>query len=212
MKLVTATPNSLYADTDQVLTASACELLKAKNIRGVWRYLSGLTPTERDVILASGLELYFVNYAHDAGWIPSAAGGSADAQRDLARLAALAIPVGADCAFDLEGPGGTAADVIAHVSAHAFVIQKAKYLQTLYVGEGSMLTSVQLYDLPSTLYWQSCSRLRDGNSGLVPYCGYSVIQGNPFDVVIDESGTTVEIDYDYVLQDFDGRLPIGVSA
>jgi len=207
----------MYCDTDEALTAAGCALLKSHGIRGVWRYLSGLSPAERDVILASGLELYFVNYSRMAGWIPSAAEGAADAVRDLARLAVLSIPIGPHVAFDLEGPGGTAADVIAHVSAHGKAIQKASYLASVYVGEGSLLTSKQLFDLPQTLYWASCSDLRDAgpgvDAGLVPACDYSIRQGRPFDVVLDDgAGTKVTIDYDSVIQDLRGRLPVGVAA
>lgn len=212
MRLVTATPNALYCDTDEVLTASQCSLLKSFNIRGVVRYLSSLTLAERDAILDMGLELYFVNYSREPGWIPSASEGAADAQRDLACLSALAIPTGVHVAFDLEGPGGTAADVIAHVNAHAGAIKKSFYLPELYVGEGTMLTSAELYDLASELYWQSCSELRDGSSGLVPLCDYAMIQGRPFDVTLVGYGTKVTIDYNFTRQDTQGRLPIGVAA
>lgn len=213
MRLVTATPNALYCDTDQVLTPAGCALLRSKGIRGVWRYLSGLSPSERDAILESGLELFFVNYAHAAGWTPSAAGGLADADRDLARLHALAIPIGVHCAFDLEGPGGNENEVVAHVSTHGHTVWGSKYIPALYVGEGSMLTSATLYALPSMLYWHSCSQLRDGPSGLEPLCGYAVQQGRPFDVALDDgAGTKVTIDYDDVVEDFKGRLPVGVAA
>jgi Domain of unknown function (DUF1906) len=216
MRLVTATPNALYCDTDEVLTAAACALLKSKGILGVWRYLSGLTPAERDVILASGLLLFFINFSRDAGWIPSAAEGLADAQRDLTCLSALGIPKGVHVSFDLEGPGGTVADVIAHVTAHGTTIQASGNLASLYVGEGSLLTSAQLYSLPQTLYHASCSDLRDAGSGvdagLVPACDYAIRQGRPFDVVLGSSSIVkVTIDYDYVNQDLKGRLPIGVA-
>lgn len=213
MKLVIATPNANYCDTDEVLTAATCALLKSKGIKGVFRYLSGLFASERDTILGSGLELYFVNYAHGPGWLPSSKGGATDAARDLAALTRLAIPVGVHVAFDLEGPGGTATNVIQHVNTHALDIKRASYLPSLYVGEGSLLTSVQLYDLASVLYWASCSKLRDGSAGLVPDCDYAIRQGRPFDVVLDDgSGIRVTIDYDDVIEDFKGRLPIGVAA
>jgi hypothetical protein len=217
MSLVTATPNAMYCDTDQVLTTAGCKLLQSKGIRGVIRYLSGLSLAERDVILATGLELYFVNYSREPGWLPSAANGLGDAMRDLSLLSVLGIPTGVHVAFDLEGPGGSVADVIAHVTAHGQAIQKAQYLASIYVGENSLLTSKQLWDLPQTLYWASCSNLRDAGSGvdagLVPECDYSIRQGRPFDVILDDgAGTRVEIDYDSVIADFKGRLPIGVIA
>jgi hypothetical protein len=213
MKLVTATPNALYCDTDQILTPASCKLLRSKGILGVWRYVEDVSPAELNVILSEGLEWYCVSHAHAANWIPSAAGGAMDAKRHLDHLAALGIPKGIHVAFDLEGPGGTATEVIQHVNAHAFGIKNGLYLPALYVGEGSMLSSVQLMDLASILYWKSCSQLRDGPSGLEPLCGYSVFQGKPFDVTLDDgAGTRVTIDYDSVIEDFKGRLPIGVGG
>jgi hypothetical protein len=223
MKLVTATPNALYCDTDQVLTPATCGILKARGIKGVFRYLSGLFQPELSVILGSGLELYFVNYSRDPGWMPSAAAGTSDAARDLAALTRLSIPVGVHVAFDLESPGGTATDVIAHVTAHGTDIKKAFFLPSLYVGVNCLLNSPQLYALPSVLYWKSCSDLRDGSAGLVPACDYSITQGRPFNVVLTmptyppvggpaPPPVTVEIDYDSVIEDLHGRLPIGVTA
>lgn len=209
MKLVTATPNVLYCDTDQILTANTCLILQSRGIRGVWRYFSGLSTTERDVILASGLELYFVNYSRDRGWLPSMSQGDLDANRDLTECKRLGLPKGVHVAFDLEGPGGTAADVIAHVHEHGILIKQGGFLPALYVGEGSKLNSTQLFQLPSVLYWQSGSQLRDGLSGLEPLCGYSVAQGRPSEITL---ANVVTIDYDFVREDFSGRLPIGVSA
>lgn len=214
MRLITATPNALYCDTDQTLTATACNLILAHGIRGVWRYLSALTPAEVTLILASGLELYFVNFARAAGWQASAAGGLADAIRDLDCLKGLGIPLGVHVAFDLEGPAPGIPAVINHVTAHANKLIVADVIPALYVGEGALLSSVQLMALPSELYWSGCSILEDA-AGIaqVPHCGFAVVQGTPSEVVLDYgAGTKVTIDYDYVKSDFEGRLPIGVAA
>jgi hypothetical protein len=213
MRLVTATPNALYCDTDQVLTAAACNLLLAHGIRGVWRYPEDVTVEEHNVILASGLEEYFVGHAHAPGWQASAAGGQADGQRQIAALTRLGIPQGVHLAFDLEGPASGIPAVISHVTSHANVVLAAKCIPALYVGEGALLSSAQLFQLPSQLYWAAVSRLVDAaGTAQVPWCGYSVYQGDPFDVVLDDgAGTKVTIDYDYVKQDFQGRLPIGVA-
>jgi hypothetical protein len=214
MKLVTATPNALYCDTDEALTTPMCNLLLAHGIRGVWRYLSALTPAEVALILASGLELYFVNFAHGAGWQASTAGGVTDAQRDLARLTVLGIPRGVHVAFDCEGPAAGIPALDNHLGSYANNIAAAKYLPALYVGEGALLSSAQLFAAPFVLYWAACSRLVDAaNVAQVPWCGYSIIQGRPFDVTLDDgAGTKVIVDYDSVIQDFSGRLPIGVAA
>lgn len=217
MKLVTATPNALYADTDEPLTPSSCALIKARGFLGVIRYLSGLTKSELGIILASGLPCFFVNFSRAAGWNPSANLGLQDAERDLACLAALSIPTGVHVAFDLEGPSilsGVGA-LQAHVTAHANAILKSGNFPSLYVGEGALMTSAQLFALPSVLYWASCSKLVDifGNAQ-VPACDYSMKQGRPFDVVLtsDDGLTKVTVDFNNVIQDLQGRLPIGVGA
>ena len=214
MRLVTATPNSLYCDTDQVLTPLACKLLLSKGILGVWRYLSGLTIGELNVILDSGLELYFLNYSGAPGWVPSAAEGKLDAERDISLLHQLAIPTGPHVVFDLEGPGGTADLVNAHIIAHGTDILKAQYSPALYLGEAPRITSSQASKAPSRLYWHGCSMpvLDESGVAIEPWCGYSVEQGNPFDVVLTDGVTNVTIDYDYVRKDNRGRLPIGVKA
>lgn len=214
MRLVTATPNALYCDTDTVLTTPMCNLLLAHGIRGVWRYLSALTLGEVSLILTSGLELYFVNFAHDAGWQTSTAGGVADAKRDLACLTKLGIPTGVHVAFDCEQPTAGIPALDNHLASYANNIAQSRYLPALYNGEGSLLSSAQLFDLPFVLYWASCSRLVDAASiAQVPWCGYAIQQGRPFEVTLDDgAGTKVTIDYDSVIQDFNGRLPIGVAA
>lgn len=214
MRLITATPNAVYCDTDTTLTTPMCNLLLSHGIRGVWRYLSALTSAEVAIILSSGLELFFVNFAHDAGWKASTAGGVVDAQRDLARLAALGIPQGVHVAFDCEGPAAGIPALSNHLGSYANNVAASKFLPALYVGQGALLSSAQLFSLPFVLYWASCSRLVDAaNIAQVPWCGYSVQQGRPFEVVLDDgAGTKVTIDYDGVIQDFNGRLPIGVAA
>jgi hypothetical protein len=161
------------------------------------------------------LELYFINYSRGQGWIPSATLGISDGVRDLQALRRLAIPIGVHVGFDLEGPSGTPANVIGHVNAHGSLIKKDGYLPELYVGEGSLLNSIELYNLVSVLYWRSCSKLRDAsvNAGLEPDCGYAIQQGRPFNVTLISPlapFTSVTIDYDFVVPDFKGRLPIGV--
>jgi len=214
VRLVTATPNAIYCDTDTTLTTPMCNLLLAHGIRGVWRYLSALTSAEVALILASGLELYFVNFAHDPGWQASTAGGVADAKRDLVCLGKLGIPIGVHVAFDCEGPAAGIPALDNHLASYANNVAQSKYLPAIYVGQGALLSSAQLYSLPFVLYWASCSRLVDAASvAQVPWCGYSIFQGRPFDVTLDDgAGTKVTIDYDSVIQDFNGRLPIGVAA
>lgn len=239
MRLQAGTPGDLCIDTDQVLTDDTCALLVSRGVKGVFRYLSDIQPTERDAILGSGLVLYFVNHSRAPGWIPSAALGIEDAKRDLKDLERLAIPVGVHVSFDLEGVGGgNPQSVIAHVDAHAAGIQASKNLQALYVGDETLLTSAQLYALKTTLYWHSCSRVLDmlGNEA-APACGWACYQLYPDDVKLSAaapppettswvgrllrhlrrtigtppSGASVTVDWNVIQQDFKGRVPIGVA-
>jgi len=210
MRLVSGAPSELCADTDEVLDAGKCAALMAVGIKGVFRYLEDLTASEVSTITSSGLKLYFVNHSRLPGWLPSSAAGTADGLRDVGNLQKLGIPKGVHMAFDLEGVGGGSASLCAaHVNAWAAEIQAAGYLAALYVGEGALLTSAQLYALLVTLYWASASLILDaaGNAA-VPACDWSVIQGRPVDVVVGGVG----IDYDTIYQDNKGRVPVGVAA
>jgi len=217
MKLQTASPADLCVDVDEVLVASQCAGLRAASVKGVFRYLSDLTPGEISAITGSGLTLYFVNHSRLPGWIPSSVDGTADGNRDVSQLQKLGVPKGVHMFFDLEGVGDgpipTAArgqaNVVAHVSAWAAVVSAAGYIPALYVGAQALLTSAQLYALPVFLYWASASNITDAaENAAVPECNWSVIQGRPVDVMV----AGVEADYDSVYQDNKGRLPIGVAA
>jgi hypothetical protein len=212
MRLAPAVPFEPCVDTDEILDGAKCAALWAAGIKGVWRYLEDLTPGEVAAILGSGLKLFFVNHSRLPGWIPSAGDGAMDAARDVLNLKKLGIPKGVHVAFDLEGVGGgiTSVSLVeAHVISWSRGVQSSSNLAALYVGEGALLTSRQLFALPPTLYWASCSLIVDvaGNAA-VPECDWSVLQGRPFDVIIGG----VKVDFDVVFADNRGRVPIGVAA
>jgi hypothetical protein len=210
MRLQTASPADLCVDTDTILTAAQCAALKAFGVKGVFRYASDVSVTEAGAITSSGLTLYFVNHSRAVGWIPLAAEGTADGERDVKDLQALGVPKGAHMFFDLEGVGGgNPQAVIAHVSAWAAVVSAAGYIPALYVGEGALLTSAQLYALPVFLYWCSASNVNDifGNAA-VPSCNWSIYQGRPVDTTCEG----VVVDFDSVYEDVKGRLPVGITA
>lgn len=210
MKLYRANIRETLVDTTEILTPKNCADLKAQNVAGVIRYLYNLSRPELNVILASGLACFFVNYSRKVGWTPSAADGAADGARDVKALQALGIPIGVHIAFDLEGPGGTADLVIEHVTAHAKTVVQSGYIQSLYMGEGPLISSAQAYALPyTTLYWQSCSLIRDAaGHDVVPACRYALVQLYPPDQML----AGVEVDYNTVQSDTKNRYPIGVAA
>jgi len=212
MRFQQAQGGDLCVDVDEPLSAGACGLMRAWGVRGVWRYLSDLTLMEVMTITSSSLILYFVNHSRLPGWIPSAAEGALDAKRDLTDLARLGVPAGVHVFFDLEGVGGGAgsvANLIAHLDAYASAIKAGGYIPAVYVGDQSLLTSVQLYALGFELYWKSGSHVVDITGVEAgPECGWSAYQGSIFDVKM----FGVEIDWDFISGDFKGRLPIGVAA
>lgn len=212
MKAQVAQAGDLCIDIDEPLDQSTCTLFRSRGVRGVWRYLPDLTSAEVQVIISSLLILYFVNHSRLPGWIPSAAEGALDAQRDIADLKRLGVPGGVHVFFDLEGVGGGAgsvANLIAHLDAYASAITTAGYIPAVYVGAEALLTSAQLYALGFVLYWHSASRVEDvlgAEAG--PECGWSVYQGSITEVKL----FGVEIDWDFIGGDFRGRLPVGVAA
>lgn len=211
MKLFTLPIRAAGVDTFEPLTDAQCKDVVADGCTFVVRYLDNLTPAELAMILGHGLACLFVHSSRDAGWIPSAAEGAADGQRDVKLLRALGVPAGVHVAFDLEGTGGTSGEVIAHVNEHGITVIKSDYLPMLYMGSGGKLTSSQLYGLVSVLYWHSCSYVADaaGNSAL-PQCGAALVQIYPPDLKLGVNGLIV--DYNFAMSDFEGRRAVGVSA
>lgn len=211
MKLHTATQGDRVADTDAILTSADCKQLVSLGYAGVFRYLSDLTSTEVGTILTSGLALYFVNHSRAVGWLPSGPLGASDGDRDVADLVRLGIPKGVHVSFDLEGVGGgSATNTSSHVNAHAAAVQASGNLAAIYVGEGAILTSAQLYALRSTLYWHSCSRIEDaaGNEA-GPSCGWAAYQLFEDDFVLPNG---LVIDINSMALDFKRRAFVGVSA
>jgi len=211
MKVQAAAAGHLCIDVDEPLDGATCTFFKNYGVRGVWRYLSDVTLAEAQTITSSGLILYFVNHSRLPGWIPSADDGALDAKRDIADLKRLGVPAGVHVFFDLEGVGGASpSNLIAHLNAWASAIKTGGYIAALYVGYQALLTSAQLYALPDVhLYWHGASRVEDiAGAEAGPACGWSVYQGS----IVDVQMFGVEIDWDFIGGDFNGRLPIGIAA
>lgn len=171
------------------------------------RYLGSVDAAELQAILDAGLAFMPVTFCRGAGWAPSAALGTQDGKQAATRLGALGIPKGTTVWLDVEGPGGTFHDVIDFINAWAHEVRAAGFDPGLYVGAGAMLTSGELYGLAVDRYWHSCSRVvdRDGKE-VAPACGWTMIQVVPGNVTV----AGVEVDIDFIQQDYRGRLPTWV--
>jgi hypothetical protein len=172
----------------------------------VIRYLENLTATEVANILAAGFGLIVIGESRPNGYIPSAADGTADGQREAAKVNALGLPHGLTVGCDLEGMGGTAADTIAYANAWAQAVV-AVGLAMAYVGAGIPLTPQQLWLLLDTLYWHSLSSVQQ-----VAVCDYAMIQGYPTQTLDLGSGLTLEADINFCYRDKLGRAPFMVTS
>ncbi len=120
----------------------------------------------------------------------------------------MGFPAGVTVWLDLEGPGGTAADITAWVNAWAHEVKAAGYDAGLYVGYGTQLTSHELYALAVDRYWHSVSRVTDSANALAePTCGWCMYQLNPS---VMRCATWVDVDV--VQEDYQGRVPNWVTA
>ena len=206
MRLVTVPEGTLGCDTyEVVLTSLACQDILARGCRFVVRYLDNLTIGELNRILDHGLIVLFVHSCRKVGWLPSEADGTSDGLRDVRLLKALGVPLGVHTTFDLEGAGGTSADVTLHVNAHGRVVRAAGYLPALYMGFQCLVSSKEAYALASVLYWRSCSYVTSE-----PVCGYAMVQAYKPNKILGPSGVT--IDLDMAMSDYKGRSYVGVAA
>lgn len=199
MNVVPITPGTRGVDTDTQVSVSFAQILANNRFDFVVRYLSDVTSDELVTILDAGLGLSLVTHARALGWTPSAELGASDGAADVAKLKALGIPEGMVVWIDLEGSGGDATDTAAWVNARSKALVDAGYIAGLYVGNLCVLDAQQLYELPYvTRYWSAF------NFGIPqPSCGFCQIQLYPPDMVVGG----LEVDLDFVQQDYHGRLP-----
>lgn len=196
-------------DTIAVYSAATLRALKDAGAEGIIGYLGGnLTPDAIENALALDLGIVPVNYSHVEGWLPSADLGAADATNSVKRLFALGVPIaGLDDWCDVEGCGG---DPTSYCSSWCSIVagDGAGRVPGEYIGAGAMLTGRAHYLLPFRGYWHSCSR-----SIPEPDCGFKMFQVYPPNQTVAlVGGGSVEVDWDFVGRDFQGRAPTWLKA
>jgi hypothetical protein len=206
MNIAVPAPSASKAfDTTASLTPKSVGDLKSEGYNIAIRYVSMLTGEEVDTILTAGLGLILVTTCRASGWQPTQAMGASDAAAHLADMQSLGILAGVSLFVDLEGAGGQPADLIAYVNAWASAINRAGYVAGAYVGCNIGLTSQELYDLEVVRYWKSASRIVDRFGQIAePNCGFCLTQILPEDAVVKG----VQIDSDFVGEDYHGRTPM----
>lgn len=170
----------------------------------VERYLENLTAAELAGLFAADLGVAVVGEGRTSGW--DAASGAADAERELGRAAALALPAGASplltIGCDTEGMAGCApADAIAYGDAWGWAVANGGFAPEDYVGEGVPLTPQQLYGLPFTGYWRSLSNVQQ-----VAGADFNKFQAFPTQKLALASGPFAA-DVNFVTMDKKMRLP-----
>jgi hypothetical protein len=212
MQVVPIPVGARLIDTDAKINAECAQALKAMGIDGVIRYLSigsetsaDLTSDELSDILDAGLGVFVVQHVRYPEWYPTALQGADDGMRAVANMKAIGFPEGASCTLDWEGIA-TDADKSSVISyGRSFWTAIQAYEPVLYVGDQVPLTGADLYALPFTHYWKSLSAV----DAQTPACGWQVVQlhtNKPLSLC------GIPIDYDFVQDDYRGRVPSWAKA
>jgi hypothetical protein len=201
MNIVSATAKVGARGTDSVTliqSATMAQNLKAAGVDFVLQYLGSVTAEHVGFILAAGMAFMPVTYADKF-----------DGPTTVAELQALGMPKGITTWLDVEAVGTMDPTLLkSKINAWAKAVQAAGYVAGLYVGAGCPLTSIELYQLAVTRYWHSLSRTVDRNGAdSCPACGWCMYQLFPSETV-----GGVWSDYDFVQQDWQGRLPTWAVA
>jgi len=188
--LPSAETRSFGCDTLASLAPPDFDVLRSNNIS--WRagYIDHVTPAELAAQMAARIAFAPVTYALQL-----------DPLHIVLRLAQLGIPAGVTMWLDVErvSQALSPADTIAKINAAAAALQHAGFLAGLYVGAGTPLGELALYEsLSVTRYWHSLSDVPN-----VAQRGYCMRQIRPNDVLVK----TIDVDVDIVEPDYKGNLP-----
>jgi hypothetical protein len=206
MKLIAqpATVGVLGVDTITPITLAYAKWLVANGYKFVCRYLGSLSIPERDIILGEGLALFPVCYANEL---------ASAVYSHLSDLRMLAIPPTVTVWSDIEGDEKLSAPVlIADISGWAGPMRAADFDPGGYFGDDTLLTGLELGQLPIDRYWLGAAEVTDrfGNdaypkltTGPIGWCMKQACPGN-----LMRGGTLVDINMVY--EDHKMRSPTWV--
>lgn len=197
MNVVTLESGSKGCDT--VVKLSYMDALKLfdAGFRFVGRYVVSLSTTELSDILRAELAVTFVSYAD-----------SFDPSDEIAALQRLQVPNGVVVWLDVEDVKDDPITLSQRINTWAKALKAAGYIPGIYVGAGCPLTSKELYALAVERYWHSCSRVMDShNNAAEPICGWCCYQ-----CTCEVQRAGIEVDVDFVYQDYKGRGVTMVAA
>jgi hypothetical protein len=209
-KAATLGPGGVAFDTSEKLTAEQYAELYALGfrigVRTVGNALQnpayGISSAELQAAVTAKLGMMLYQFPRTSNW--SATTGAADGTAAAHNALAIGFPKTACLWADLEGAIPSAAAMIDYVNAWyqaAVSAGMAGSALGIYVGPGVPLTPQQLYEnLFVARYWRAGAIVPD-----VASRGYQFIQAYPGNAVVLPG---VVIDYDYVLEDFHGSIPV----
>jgi hypothetical protein len=187
------------ADTISLIdTPEKAKALLSSGIEGVFQYLGSVTPAVVQNVLSNEL-----------GFMPVTFANQFDGIRATAEMKALGVPPGTSAWLDVEACGSMDPTMLkGKINAWAGAMSHAGFIPGLYVGEGCLLTSEELFALGVVRYWASPSDIKDRFGQLArPSCLYCCHQLYPS---VLWGGVTVDIDF--VREDALGRLPAWAKA
>lgn len=192
----------LAVDTDTAMTAMRLAQMtparyRGRPIAGIGRYVSfgspgagDITRAELDRILQANFGSWPIQHAPRVGWMPTEAMGTADGTHSAENALAAGYVPGTHLEIDLEGISDQAshAQVFDYVEATASaVLRHGAFDPLLYVGWRSVLTSQELWLLPSVHRYAS-----DPGRHKVLHRG-TVCEQVVLDVVLAKTSTLVDV-------------------
>lgn len=186
----------------QAGTQSQAVMLAESGIDFVVGYLGVINRARIDFVLNAGM-----------AFMPVTLASNYDGSKSVSQCKELGLTSGVTTWLDLEGKTAydTPPDVLMNKcdDQWAAPVQAAGYEAGIYVGSPQPLTSVQLYSMRFTRYWNALSREADKSGNLAePKCGWCMWQMN--DSVMWKN-TGVFVDVNVIGKDFAGRLPHWVT-
>jgi hypothetical protein len=190
MNVVTLEAGTKGCDTVANISLTEAQNLYTAGMRFVVRYVVSVTKNELAEILQSGLAVSFVSYAN-----------SFDPSDEIAALQRLGIPKGVVIWLDVEDVNDDPITLQQRINTWAHALEAAGFIPGMYVGAKALLDSLELFKLAVKRYWHSCSRVLDrGGREAGPVCGWCMYQCT---CEVERAG--VEIDIDFVYEDYQGR-------
>jgi hypothetical protein len=182
MRIITIKGEMKAFDTFGHITADQAKAMATDGYRAAGLYTAVCDAADLANCTSNGIGVHFIFEGLAKTTEPTPALGITQATAGIGTMRALGVPPGATYSADLEGDGRIFSDWIEYADSIASLVNKGMDISSSYIGEGTGLTSLELYQLSCVRYWKGASRVLDRHGELAePSCGWAAIQG-PIDV------------------------------